>query len=101
MGKTTGADKLKRRKPPDSGIFVIGGLHMDDFERASGQYEEISYVLVAYVLDCDGYHWKAIYVKADQIENEEGRPPTSLCLCASPRPRRQCHEPVQHVCKRR
>ncbi|MGQ9507683.1 MAG: hypothetical protein ACUVTB_07530 [Candidatus Bathycorpusculaceae bacterium] len=48
--------------------FIVGGLHLDDFERASRQHEENGYVLVAFLLDCDGYHWKAIYVKAGQLE---------------------------------
>jgi hypothetical protein len=49
--------------------LVVGGLHKDDFEMAVQQYEELDYVLVAFVLDYDGYHWKAVYVKADQLEN--------------------------------
>lgn len=61
------------RKPLDSGTFTIGGLHMDDFQWASNQYEKIGYVLVAYVLDFDGYHWKAIYAKADLMKNDGGR----------------------------
>lgn len=48
--------------------LVVGGLHKDDFEWAAQQHEELGYVLVAFVLDCDGYHWKAVYVKADQLE---------------------------------
>ena len=50
--------------------LVVGGLHKDDFERAAQQYEEAGYILVAFVLDRDGYHWKAIYVKA--CEGEPG-----------------------------
>ena len=49
--------------------FVVGGLHKDDFEWADQQYDEVGYVLVAFVLDRDGYHWKAVYFKADQLEN--------------------------------
>lgn len=48
--------------------LVVGGLHKDDFEWAAQQYEELGYVLVAFVLDRDGYHWKALYVKVDQLE---------------------------------
>ena len=48
--------------------LVVGGLHKDDFERAAQQYEEAGYILVAFVLDRDGYHWKAIYVKAYEGE---------------------------------
>jgi len=53
--------------------LVVGGLHTDDFEWASRQYEDIGYVLVAFVLDCDGYHWKAVYVKADLLEKNTRR----------------------------
>ena len=53
--------------------LVVGGLHKDDFEWGDQHYEELGYVLVAFVLDCDGYHWKAVYVKADQLENEGRR----------------------------
>ena len=46
---------------------VVGGLHKNDFEWADQQYEGLGYVLVAFVLDCDGYHWKAVYVKTEQL----------------------------------
>jgi len=49
--------------------LIVGGLHKDDFQWASQQYEELGYVLVAFVLDRDGYHWKAVYFRADQLEN--------------------------------
>lgn len=49
--------------------LVIGGLHKDDFEWAAQQYEELGYVLVAFFLDRDGYHWKAIYVKNSEGES--------------------------------
>ncbi|MEM1563281.1 MAG: hypothetical protein QW161_01230 [Candidatus Bathyarchaeia archaeon] len=52
---------------PKIDILIVGGLHMDDFEWACRQYEEIGYVLVAFMMDCDAYHWKAIYIKADQF----------------------------------
>jgi hypothetical protein len=63
--------------------LVVGGLHTDDFEWASRQYEDIGYVLVAFVMDCDGYHWKAVYVKADQLEKRVGGRglPVSVSLC--------------------
>jgi len=48
-------------------VLIVGGLHMDDFEWASREYEVIGYVLIAFMMDCDAYHWKAIYVKADQL----------------------------------
>lgn len=52
---------------PKIDILVVGGLHMDDFEWASRQYEAIGYVLVAFIMDHDAYHWKAIYIKAEQL----------------------------------
>jgi hypothetical protein len=42
---------------------------MDDFEWASSQYEAIGYVLLVFMMDCDCYHWKAVYVRADQLES--------------------------------
>lgn len=58
--------------------LIVGGLHMDDFQWASHQYVEIGYVLVAFVLDRDGYHWKAVYVKADHLD-------VSVSVCVSTR----------------
>jgi len=52
---------------PKIDFLVVGGLHMDDFEWARRQYEAIGYLLAAFMMDCDGYHWKAVYVKADQL----------------------------------
>jgi len=52
--------------------LVVGGLHIDDFKWTIHQYENIGYILVAFVLDRDGYHWKAVYVKADQFEKVLG-----------------------------
>jgi hypothetical protein len=43
-------------------------LHRDDFTWASKQCEEAGLVFCGFMLDVDGYHWKAIYVKADQLE---------------------------------
>ena len=48
--------------------LIVGGLHRDDFERAAQQYQEVGYVLVAFILDRDGYHWKAIYIKNSKGE---------------------------------
>ena len=48
--------------------LVVGGLHRDDFEWAAQRYEEIGYILTAFILDRDGYHWKAIYAKIGQGE---------------------------------
>lgn len=52
---------MKKRKPLNK--LVVGGLHKDDFEWASRQNEEEGYVLMAFLLDHDGYHWKAVYTK--------------------------------------
>ena len=52
--------------------FIVGGLHRDDFERAAQRYEEIGYVLVAFLLDRDGYHWQAVYVKVENLEKTMG-----------------------------
>ncbi|MGQ9507088.1 MAG: hypothetical protein ACUVTB_04415 [Candidatus Bathycorpusculaceae bacterium] len=62
---------MSREKRVNVDRLVVGGLHMGDFEWASRQYEELGYVLVAFVLDVDGYHWKAVYVKADCLEKSE------------------------------
>jgi hypothetical protein len=43
---------------------------MDDFAWASKEYEEAGYVLVGFVLDADGYHWKAVYVEVEQLEEK-------------------------------
>lgn len=72
--------------------FTIGGLHRDDFDWACRQHEDSNYVLVRFELDFDGYHWKAVYVRAGALEKKEtlGVPPTvSLSLRRSfevPRP---------------
>jgi hypothetical protein len=65
MGKTTGGCPLKKKKRLNT--LVIGGLHRDDFELALMQHEEIGYVLVAFLLDYDGYHWKAVYHKIGDL----------------------------------
>jgi len=57
---------LKKKKHSDK--LVVGGLHKDDFAWAATQYEETGYILVAFILDYDGYHWKAIYVKHNEGE---------------------------------
>lgn|GEM_PF-6182453 len=49
-------------------IFVVGGLHADDFTQAATMYVASGYLLVGFLLDADGYHWKAIYVKAEQLD---------------------------------
>jgi len=64
---------LTKMKGLNTDRLIVGGLHKDDFEWAEQHYEKLGYGLVAFVLDCDGYHWKAVYVKADQLENYESR----------------------------
>ncbi len=63
---------MKRQERVEVDRFVIGGLHTDDFEPVRRQYEEDGYVLVAFVLECDGYHWRAVYVKADMLDSVLG-----------------------------
>jgi hypothetical protein len=58
----------KEKRKIESETFTVGGLHIDDFVCASRQHEEIGYVLVGFVMDVDCYHWKAVYVKAEQLE---------------------------------
>jgi hypothetical protein len=48
--------------------LVVGGLHRDDFEWACREYKGSGYLLVRFELDFDGYHWKAVYLKADMFE---------------------------------
>ena len=74
---------MKQRKPVSTDTVIIGGLHRDDFEWACRQYENADYVLVCFELDFDGYHWKAVYAKAEALEKKgyQGSPPTvSLSL---------------------
>ena len=54
--------------------LVVGGLHKDDFEWASKQYKEYGYDLIAFVLDHDGYHWKAVYTKSTAPETSGDQP---------------------------
>jgi len=62
---------LNKKKTLSTDRLVIGGLHRDDFEWAVQQYEEIGYVLAAFILDIDGYHWKAVYVRANNLEKSK------------------------------
>jgi hypothetical protein len=48
--------------------IVVGGLHKQDFDWASREHEEAGYVFVGFVLDFDGYHWKAVYLRANRLE---------------------------------
>ena len=63
----------RKRRNTETDTFVIGGLHLDDFAWASKRHEEIGYVLVGFVMDVDCYHWKAVYVKAEQLEKALSR----------------------------
>ena len=71
---------MSREQQMNVDKLVVGGLHRDDFEWAAQRYEETGYVLVAFLLDRDGYHWKAVYVKADDPPGGRG---VSPCLCVS------------------
>ena len=71
---------MSREQQMNVDKLVVGGLHRDDFEWAAQRYEETGYVLVAFLLDRDGYHWKAVYVKADDPPGGGG----SLRVCVSP-----------------
>jgi len=59
---------MRKRRKLNTDTLVVGGLHKDDFEWTCREYEGSDYVLVAFELDVDGYHWKAIYAKADMLE---------------------------------
>lgn len=64
--------------------LVVSGLHKNDFEWACEQYQNAGYVLICFGLDFDGYHWKAVYVKAGLVEKilgiGGGVPSDRLCL---------------------
>lgn len=57
-----------RKRDSSLDTISIGGLHKDDFEWVSKQHEAFDYIFVGFVLDVDGYHWKAVYAKADILE---------------------------------
>jgi len=59
---------MRKTKPRGTDRFVIGGLHRNDFMWASKQREEACLVFCSFMLDVDGYHWKAIYDKTGQLE---------------------------------
>jgi len=67
----------------ETATFIVGGLHKDGFEWACREFESIGYVLVAFEVDCDGYHWKATYAKADALDPPRGVRTTRLCLSRS------------------
>ena len=76
---------MTKEKPRKVGQLIVGGLHRDDFEWAAQQCQETGYVLVAFLLDCDNYHWKAVYVKVENLEKTEGGGglPVYVRLCLS------------------
>jgi hypothetical protein len=69
---------MTREKQRNRAELVVGGLHKHDFEWAAQRYEETGYVMVAFLLDCDCYHWKAVYVKIETLQKSrgEGDPPS-------------------------
>lgn len=75
---------MRGRKRLNTDTLFMGGLHRGDFEWACRQYEDAGYVLVGFELDVDGYHWKAVYVRAEVLEKRYYGPPRPcLCLCAN------------------
>jgi len=48
--------------------LVVGGLHKDNLEWASRQYEDAGHGLVRFESDADRYHWKAVYRKVNMLE---------------------------------
>jgi hypothetical protein len=70
MGKTKRGASVRKEEHQDT--IVIGGLHKDDYEWASKQYEALDYVFIGFVLDVEGYHWKAIYSRADTYLGKRG-----------------------------
>jgi hypothetical protein len=54
----------------------------------ASRFRNYLYILrrTRFELDVDGYHWKAVYAKADLLEKiiREGAPTVSLCLCICP-----------------
>jgi len=74
---------LTKEKPRKVDQLIVGGLHRDDFEWAAQRYEETGYVLVAFLLDRDGYHWKAVYVKVENLEKPRGEGGLSVSVCLS------------------
>jgi hypothetical protein len=75
---------LTKEKPRKARQLIVGGLHRDDFEWAAQRYEETGYVLVAFLLDCDCYHWKAVYVNVETLQKPRGEgAPVPLRLCPS------------------
>jgi len=47
-------------------------LHLGNFGWKTQQCRETDYTLVASILEVNGYHWKAVYVKAGHFENCQG-----------------------------
>lgn len=52
--------------------IVLVGLHKDDFGWAAQQYEKVGCVLVAFVLDRDGYDWKLSMLRLTILKTVEG-----------------------------
>jgi hypothetical protein len=78
--------KRKMEQKVNLDKLVIGGLHKGDFERASRLCKPEGYVLVSFELDVGSYHWNAVYVRAELLENKSvgtGSPTVSLSLPTS------------------
>ena len=51
-------------------LFVVGGLHADDFHWAKTTYEVDGWILVAFKLEEDHYHWCARFVRNEALIGE-------------------------------
>ena len=74
---------MSREQQMNVDKLVVGGLHRDDFGWAARQYEETGYVLAAFLLDRDGYHWKAVYAKVENLKKPRGEGGLSVSVCVS------------------
>lgn len=101
---------MKRGRRLNSDVHVVGGLHRDDFDWASKEYEEVGWVLVGFVMDVDNYHWKAIYANADALQGPSrfgGYPPSPYDMMAllqtafSLRGSGRAGQPFMKGCRRR
>jgi len=50
--------------------LVIGGLHSDDFQSIKDEYEREGWVLVAFELETDHYHWRAKFIQNEALIDE-------------------------------
>ena len=55
------------RKPR---TFILGGLHAEDFQSIKDEYEAEGWVLTAFDLEDDLYHWRAKFVQSETLIDE-------------------------------